>query len=97
MPFTAPPFSPRRRAPTTGPDIEADLLACALCRTGSLPDLEQHFEPALLELADRRYRGLSLQETLLTAAQANGHQSPLGATSAVVPAPSTLSLETRGP
>lgn len=66
--------SRRRSHPTTGPDIEADLLSCALCRTASLPDLVDHFEPALLELAHRRHRGLSLQETLLTAAQANGHQ-----------------------
>ena len=59
---------------STGPDLEAELMTCALCRSASLPDVETHFEPALLELADRRYRGLALQETLLIAAQANGHR-----------------------
>ncbi len=60
--------------PITGDDVQADLFACALCRTASLPTIEDHFEPALIELADRRYRGLSLQELLLASAQANGYR-----------------------
>ncbi|MFW5698709.1 MAG: hypothetical protein ACOCZK_00925 [Planctomycetota bacterium] len=35
----------------TGDDVQADLFACALCRTGNLPTIEDHFEPALIELA----------------------------------------------
>jgi hypothetical protein len=49
------------------------LLTAGLCLSARLPNPEAHFEDVLLELAQRRYKGLSLEETLLRTAQANGY------------------------
>ena len=54
-------------------ETDRDLLTAGLCLTAKLPNPEAHFEDALLELASRRYKGLSLEETILRAAQANGY------------------------
>jgi hypothetical protein len=51
-----------------------EVLEAALCKTGRLPGLEEHFDEKTLDAADRRFgRGLGLQEVLLEAAWANGH------------------------
>lgn len=71
MPATLFPSSTHRTAMS---DTEQDVLTAALCLSARLPDPEQHFEDAILEIAQRRYRGLGLQELLLHAAQANGYQ-----------------------
>jgi hypothetical protein len=54
-------------------ETDRDLLTAGLCLSARLPNPEAHFEDVLLELAQRRYKGLSLEETLLRAAQANGY------------------------
>ena len=51
-----------------------EVLEAALCKTGRLRGLEEHFDEKTLDAADRRFgRGLGLQEVLLEAAWANGH------------------------
>ena len=55
-------------------DASPEVIEAALCKTGRLPGLEEHFDEKILDAADRRFgRGLGLQELLLEAAWANGH------------------------
>jgi hypothetical protein len=54
-------------------ETDRDLLTAGLCLTARLDNPEDHFEDAVLELAHRRYKGLSIEETILRAAQANGY------------------------
>jgi hypothetical protein len=51
---------------------DAEILSAALCLAAKLPEPERHYDASILDLAQRRYRGLGLQETILRAAQANG-------------------------
>ncbi len=53
----------------TGPVIEA-----ALCTTLRMANREKQYQPQVLEAADRHFRGLGLQELIITAAAANGYQ-----------------------
>jgi len=52
----------------TGPVIEA-----ALCQSAGLPDVEEQYDEKTLETADRQYRNLGLQETLLISARLGGY------------------------
>ena len=54
-------------------ETDRDLLTAGLCLTAKLPNVDDHFEDVVLELATRRYKGLGLEEVLLRAAQANGY------------------------
>lgn len=50
------------------------LLTAGLCLAGNLDKPEKHFDPKVLEAADRRYRGrTSLKKILLEAAWAGGY------------------------
>lgn len=71
MPATVLPTSITTRSGLGETDVE--LLTAGLCLTGRLDRPEDHFEDAVLELANRRYRGLGMEELLLRAAQANGY------------------------
>ncbi len=48
------------------------VVEASLCLAGGLPDVERHFDGRTLEAANKR-RGVSLGETLLQAARANGY------------------------
>ncbi len=64
-----PNFASRREPKTDGRVIEA-----ALCRSGSLSNLEKHYDAATLEAADKSFRnGLGLQDLLMIAARARGY------------------------
>ena len=51
-----------------------DVMSCAICAAGNLPDLDKRFNVKVLEAAQKRFRRqISLQEILLEAAWANGY------------------------
>ena len=71
-PMPATPVPPPTTTPAGLGETDAEILGAALCLAAKLPQPERHFDDAIIDLAQRRYRGIGLQETLLRAAQANG-------------------------
>ncbi|GMV98190.1 MAG: hypothetical protein AMXMBFR83_25420 [Phycisphaerae bacterium] len=56
-------------------NVDADVLAAAVCLSGGMKPGESGFDPKVLEAAGRRFRtGIGLQELIMEAAWANGHQ-----------------------
>ncbi len=53
-------------------DVSMPAIEAAFCQSAGLVDAEKHYKPEVLEAADR-YRGIGLQELLLTFAAQNGY------------------------
>jgi capsid protein len=54
------------------PDNSPQVLEAALAMSAMLPGIEKHYNPEVLEKADRQYRGMGLQRLLLIEASARG-------------------------
>jgi phage major head subunit gpT-like protein len=56
-------------------NVDADVLAAAVCLSGGMKADESRFDAKVLEAASRRFRtGIGLQELIMEAAWANGYQ-----------------------
>ncbi len=60
---------------TSEPQINGQILECAVLMAARYPDLEKTFDEGTLQAAERRYRGrIGLQELIIEAAMANGYR-----------------------
>lgn len=60
------------------PNLSGEILEAAMCKTLTLPNIEKHFKPEVLEAADRNFKAIGLQQVLLLAANQNGYQAGPG-------------------
>lgn len=60
------------------PAVTPATVEAALCRTLRLPNLDRHFQPQVLEAADRQFRAIGLQQVLIMAAAQHGYQAGPG-------------------
>jgi hypothetical protein len=66
------PNAPLAFTPRT-PEINGEVIEAAVCASGGLEKLENHFKPETLEAAHRRFRGgIGLQEMIMLFARRNG-------------------------
>lgn len=55
-----------------------DVLEAAVCQSLRLPGIEKQFSAQTLEIAHKGFRGMGLQQLLMTVASANGYHSRAG-------------------
>ncbi len=59
--------------------VTNEVLEAAVCQAGRLGDVERHYDEQTLEAADRNFGGrISLNQLVLTAAEANGYRTTAG-------------------
>ncbi len=54
-------------------DVSMPAIEAAFCQSAGLKEPEKYFKPEVLEAADKRYRGLGIQQLLLVCASQNGY------------------------
>ncbi len=75
VPIAGPPARPRIR----NKEINARMLQAAICQAGRLNDVEKQFTDQELQLAHDKFpHGISLNEFLIVAAEANGYRDSHG-------------------
>lgn len=71
---------------TGEPAVDGDkVVEAALCMNAGLPKVEQHYDERTLEAANKARKNVSLQETLLRAAKANGYDGSANVKANIVP------------
>ena len=80
------PAAPAISAGGHGGMPEAEVIEAALCKTLRTPNREKLFREETLDAADKRFRGLGLQELVVMAAQANGYSGRLAIHRETLPA-----------